>query len=120
MAAERRRETLIALRARRTAHRVATDVYLFQHSKPLTIECVQCHRPFCPLNAETICPGCVEIHADRSPPSLPGGKVINVPCAADTWRWVLAETTWTEWAMLAVFLCCLAIAIWALFAAQTR
>jgi hypothetical protein len=114
MATAPRRETLIALRARRTAHRVASDLYLFQHSKPLTIDCAKCRRAFCPLKDETICSNCVpHVPADPEAPRICWIRV-------GPWQQMWAETRWGELAMLAVFLCCFAAAIWALCNAPAR
>jgi hypothetical protein len=114
MAAERRRETMIALRARRTAYRVASDLFLFQHSKPLAIDCSRCRRSFLPVKSETICPNCAL--AQRSPPvdDLPIYETV-LPL---TWRDRLkAACVWPtpeEWAMLIVVFSLLGLSLWAL------
>jgi len=61
MATAPRRETLIALRARRTAHQVATDVHLAQHAKSLLRTCKECGRDFAPeRDDQDRCQNCVE------------------------------------------------------------
>jgi hypothetical protein len=59
MATAPRRETLIALRARRTAHQVASAVHLQQHSRPLLPKCPHCGREFLPREStQTWCGSC--------------------------------------------------------------
>ena len=50
---------MIALRARRTAHQVASAVYLHQHTRALLKTCKICRRDFVPDEAsQTRCPIC--------------------------------------------------------------
>jgi hypothetical protein len=59
MASEPRRETLIALQARRKAHRVATDVSLAHRSALESRNCVNCGAEFSVENDDaTLCPHC--------------------------------------------------------------
>ena len=117
MATARRRETLIALRARRTAHRVATDLFLYEHSKPLTVDCARCKRPFYPLQGETICPNCVELVPTELLAYPRARWVEYTEYLGGSWRQILAQARWGELAMLVFFLCCFAATIWALCAA---
>ena len=50
---------MIALRARRTAHQVASSLYLHQHTKSLLRRCTDCGKEFVPDHrAQHRCPEC--------------------------------------------------------------
>src|SRR5690348_14109399 len=60
MATAPRRETMIALRARRTSHQVATAVYLHEHVRQLITRCTSCGNEFVPTEAgQERCPQCM-------------------------------------------------------------
>jgi hypothetical protein len=71
MPAGRTRETFIALRATRAAHRIATEVALSQIKNLHTEKCRKCGKCFTPqaggLDARTLCPGCRGAWAPLSP-----------------------------------------------------
>jgi ribosomal protein S27AE len=95
MATAPRRETLIALRARRTAHQVSTALHLHQHSHQLLQQCSNCGRDFLPERDEqTECGTCVRVLTYQLPyetpvvvqprprlrPSVNWGRVFRVIC----------------------------------------
>jgi hypothetical protein len=110
MATAPRRETLIALRARRTAYRVASDLLLFQRTKALTINCLRCRRSFVPMKGEKICPNCASLQPD------PAASVYVVlpPTWRDRMRAALAPPTRSEWVMLIIVFTLLGASVWTL------
>jgi hypothetical protein len=106
---------MIALRARRTAYRVASCVLLFQRSKPLTIECVGCHQPFVPVKNESICSQC----RAASPDPTFKGPVPLLLTREDRQRLIWVRPTPGEWATLIVVFFLLALSLWAYFHDQS-
>jgi hypothetical protein len=72
MATAPRRETFIALRARRTAHRVATDVQLTGRSRLIRKQCWNCREYFLTDRAEQLlCEHCRELEQAHWPAPAP-------------------------------------------------
>jgi hypothetical protein len=72
MATAPRRETFIALRARRTAHRVATDVHLTGRSRLIRKQCWNCREYFLTDRAEQLlCEHCRELEQAHWPAPAP-------------------------------------------------
>jgi hypothetical protein len=72
MATAPRRETFIALRARRTAHRVATDVQLTGRSRLIRKQCWNCREYFLTDQAEhLLCEHCRELEQAHWPAPVP-------------------------------------------------
>lgn len=75
MATAPRRETLIALRARRKSHQVATAAYLHEHVRPLLQKCQSCGNEFAPTEVgQEHCPQCIS-KTSRSGPNITAEEI---------------------------------------------
>jgi uncharacterized protein (UPF0212 family) len=124
MATAPRRETMIALQARRTSHQVATAAYLHEHVRPLLQRCQSCGNEFAPLDVgQECCPQCAtkpnavttNVVVEESPQALVRGRaslIVSEAHDAPTSRTIITADTLAVIAIFAILVAYIVFALW--------